>query len=127
MPCHSRAAITMGKTKELTVDLRQKIIDFHKEGNSYGDISARLHIPRSTVQYVIKKFAKFGTVKTLPGRGRRPKLSSRTARKLCRDVNTNPRVVLDDIVDKLGAEGTSVSKRTVQRCLNKNGLHGHRP
>ena len=127
MPCHSTSSVTMGKTKEHSVEIRQKIIDFHKARNSYGDISKRLDIPRSTVQSVVSKFAQFGTAQTLPGRGRKQKLSPRTARKLCREVNINPRLVLKDIAETLQAEGTSVSKRTIQRCLYKNGLHGYRP
>lgn len=117
----------MGKTKELSVDLRQKIIDFHKSGNSYGEISKRLSIPRSTVQSVIKKFNVFGSTETLPGRGRKRKLSPRSARKICREVDTNPRVELSDIGRMLEAQGTSVSTRTIQRCLNRSGLHGRRP
>lgn len=117
----------MVKTKELSVDLRQKIINFHKSKHSYGDISKRLGIPRSTVQYVIKKFKQFGTVESLPGRGRKPKLSPRTVRKLVRDVDINPRIVVKDIAQDLETQGISVSPRTIQRCLNKNGLHGRRP
>ena len=117
----------MGKTQELSVDLRKKVIEFHKAGNSYGNICKRLDIPRSTIQLVIKKFAQFGTAETLPGRGRKPKISVKTARKLCREVNSNPRVVLNDVVEGLDAEGTTVSKRTIQRCLNKNSLYSHRP
>lgn len=127
MPFHSQAGVTMVKTKELSVDLREKIIEYRKAGNSYGNISARLDIPRATVQSIIKKFAEFGTVKTLPGRGRKQKVSVRNVRKLCREVNTNPRVVLADIAERLHAEGTLVSNRTIQRCLNKNGLNGYRP
>lgn len=117
----------MVKTKELSADLKRRIIRFHNGGKTYGDISKRLDIPRSTVFSIVKKFKQHGTVEALPGRGRKPKLSVRTERKLCREVNINPRVKLDVIVEKLAAEGTSVSKRTIQRCLNKNGLHSRRP
>ena len=74
MPFHSQAGATMVKTKEIIVDLREKIIEYRKVGNRYGNISERLYIPRA-VQSIIKKFAEFGTVKTLPGRGRKQKLS----------------------------------------------------
>lgn len=117
----------MGKTKELSVALRQRIVDFHKSGNSYGIISRRLAIPRSTVQSVIKKFEVCGTTRTLPGRGRKPKMSPRTVRKLCRDVNINPRIVLKDVAKELDTKGISVSTRTLQRCLNANNLKGYRP
>ena len=72
----------MVKTKELSIDLRLKIIDLHKAENSYGEISKCLDIPKSIVQSVIKKFAQFGSAETLPGRCRKQKVSVRTARKL---------------------------------------------
>lgn len=45
----------------------------------------------------------------------------------CREVNINPRVVLKDIAKSLDTMGISVSTRTIQRCLNRNGLYGNRP
>ena len=36
----------MGKTKEISVDLRQRIINVHKQGNSYSTIPNQLAIPR---------------------------------------------------------------------------------
>ena len=81
MPCHGTASVTMEKARELSVNLRTKIIDFHKVGTSYDDISKHLDIPRSTVQYVIKKFSKFGTVETVPGRDRKPKTFSKNYAK----------------------------------------------
>ena len=75
-------------------------------GNCYGNVCARLDIPKATVQSIIKKFAEFETIKTLPGRGRKQRLSVRNVRRLCREVNANPRVVLADIAERLHAEGT---------------------
>ena len=115
------------KTKELSIDLRQKIIDLHKAGNSYGEVSKRLDIPKFTVQSVINKFVNFGSAETLSEHGLKQKLSARTALKLFLEVKNNPRMVLDNIAKRLETEGTSVSKHTIQRCLNKNELHGYRP
>ena len=36
--CYSYKNITMGKTKELSLDVRQRIINFHKSGNRCGTI-----------------------------------------------------------------------------------------
>ena len=70
---------TTRKTKEPIIDLRLRIINFHKSGNSYFINSNRLAIPRSTVQSVIKNFKQFGMTENLPGYGRKAKLSPRTA------------------------------------------------
>ena len=117
----------MGKIKELSVDLRQKIINFHKSGNSYRTISNRLAIPRSTVQSIVKKSKRFDTTENLPGRGRKPKLSPKNVRKRCHKVNINPSVVSKDIDKSLNTKGISVSTHIILRCLNWNGLYGNRP
>ena len=116
--CYSYINNTMGKIKELSVDLRQKIINFHKSGNSYSTISNRLAIPRSTVQSVVKKFKRVGTTENLPGRGRKPKLSPKNVRKRCHKVNINPSVVSKDIDKSLNTKGISVSTHIILRCLN---------
>lgn len=117
----------MVKTKELSIDLRKKIIDLHKSRNSYGDIARRLVIPRSTVQSVVKKFRQYGTTENLPGRGAKPKMSQKTLRKVCREATMNPRIILTDVKEMLKMQGTSVSVRTIQRQLQKSGLPGRRP
>ena len=100
----------MGKTKEFSVDLRQKIINFHKSGNSYSTILNWLEIPSSMVQFILKKF---GMKENLPGHGRKPKLSLRTAWKLYHEVNIKQRVVLNDITKSLDTMVISVSTCTI--------------
>ena len=88
----------MGKVKELSEIFPQKVIEFHKSDKSYGKISERLSIPISPFFHrVIKKFNNLYSTKTLPERGRKSKLSTTIAHKICWGVKTNPRVVLIDI------------------------------
>ena len=65
----------------------------------HGTISKHLNIPRSTVQSIGKKCKESGTTDTLPGRGRKPKLTPRLTMKICRETNMNPRILLRDIVE----------------------------
>ena len=45
----------MGKTKEMSTDMRQKVISFLlKEKLYYGTIAKRLNLAKSTVQSIIK-------------------------------------------------------------------------
>ena len=69
------------------------------------------------------KFKQIGTTKNLPGHGRKPTLSLRTAQNLCSKVNINQRVVLKDIAKCLDMMGISVSIQTIQHHLNRNGLY----
>ena len=70
-------------------------------GKSYNTISNWLPVPRFTLHLLIKKFKQFGTTKNLPGHGKKPKSSLRTAWKLCHKVNINQKVVLKDIAKGL--------------------------
>ena len=73
--CNSYINNMMKKTKELSIDLRWRIINFHKLGNSYSIISHQLAIPKSTIHSVIKKFKQFGITENLPEHGSKTKLS----------------------------------------------------
>ena len=74
-----------------------KIVKFLKLGERYGNISKRLNIIRSTMQSIEKKCKESGTTDTLSGRGRKPKLTPRSTRKICRETIMNPRILLRDI------------------------------
>ncbi|KAI3375400.1 hypothetical protein L3Q82_021886, partial [Scortum barcoo] len=65
------------KSKELSVDLRDRIVSRHKSGEGYRKISAALKVPMSTVASIIHKWKKFRTTRTLPRAGRLSKLSDR--------------------------------------------------
>jgi hypothetical protein len=60
-------------------------------------MSAALKVPRNTVPYIILKWKKFGTTKTLPRAGRLAKLSNRGRRALFRKVIKNLIVTLTEL------------------------------
>ena len=70
------------KSKEWSVDLRDRIVLRNKSGEGYRKISAALKVPMSTVASIIRKWKKFGTTRTLPRAGRPSKLSDRGRRAL---------------------------------------------
>ena len=53
--------IDMAKTKQLSVYVRQKMVNFHKLGKGYGTISKCLDIPQSIVQSIVNKLKGSGT------------------------------------------------------------------
>ena len=65
--------------KELSVELRDRIVSRHRSGKEYQKMSAALKVPKNTVASIILKWKKFGTTKTLP---RAAKLSNRRRRSL---------------------------------------------
>ena len=48
----------MGKTKELSKDIRDKIVDLHKAGMGYKKISKQLGAKLTTVGAIIRKWKK---------------------------------------------------------------------
>uniref|UniRef100_H2L4L0 Tc1-like transposase DDE domain-containing protein n=1 Tax=Oryzias latipes TaxID=8090 RepID=H2L4L0_ORYLA len=112
--------------RELSQDIRNKIIDKHK-GKGYKTISKQLEVPVMTVAHIIQKFQTHGTVADLPGRGRKRKIDDKLRRRIVGTVSKEPRTTSKDIKGELLDKGTSVSDRTSRRCLSQSGLHGRRP
>lgn len=117
----------MVKKKELSEDLRQRLVQAHSEGKGYKAISKQYGVPVSTVQSIINKHKRFNTVKNLSGRGRKRKVSPKLARRICREVNTNPRTTTKALIQTLEQTGTKVSRSTIERVLHRGGLHGRKP
>ena len=107
----------MGKYKEISQDLRKKIVDLHKSGSSLGTISKRLKTPHSSVQTIVCKYKHHGSMQPSYRSGRRLVLSPRDERTLVRKVQINPRTTAKDIVKMLEETGTKVSISTVKQVL----------
>ena len=65
---------TRKKTRELSVEVRQKIVARHGQAQGDKSISRDGDVPVSTVRNVIRKFKAHGIVANLPGCGRKGKL-----------------------------------------------------
>ena len=108
----------MGKWKEISQDLRNKIVDLHKSGSSLGAISKCLKVPRSSVQTLVHKYKLHGTTQPSYRSGRRRVLSPRDERALVRKVQ------IKDLVKMLEETGAKVSISTVKRVLHRHNLKG---
>ena len=113
--------------RELSEDLRTKIVEKYQQSQGYKSISRDLDVPLSTVRNIIKKFAIHGTVANLPGRGRKRKIDERLQRRIVRMVDKQPQTSSKEIQAVLQAQGASVSARTIRRHLNEMKRYGRRP
>jgi hypothetical protein len=77
------------RSKELSIELRDRIVSRHRSGKGYQIMSAALKVPKNTVAFIILKWKKFGTTKTLPSAGLLAKLSNRGRMALVREVTNN--------------------------------------
>ncbi|KAK3550424.1 hypothetical protein QTP86_025155 [Hemibagrus guttatus] len=112
------------KSKGLCVDLRDRIVSRHRSGEGYRKISAPLKVPVSTVAFIICKWKKFGTTRTLPRAGRLAKPSDRGRRALVREVTENPMVTLKELQHFSAERGEPSRRTTISAALHQSGLFG---
>ncbi|CAJ0941715.1 unnamed protein product, partial [Ranitomeya imitator] len=118
--------VNMGKTKEHSKAIRDKIVEGHKAGKGYKTLSKELGLPVSTVGSIIRKWKAYGTTVSLPRPGQPLKVSSRAEARLVRRVKANPRTTRKELREDLMAVGTLVSVNTISNVLHRNGLRSRR-
>ena len=117
----------MAIRKQLSNDVKSRIIGKYKENCSVRNISEQLNVPRSTVHDIISKFRKDGTVFNRLRTGRPRKVDVRTTRRIVRQVHENPRITRKAIKDDLEQSGVQISLSTVSNILHRAELKGRRP
>ena len=114
----------MGSSKQLSEELKNRIIKYSKDGEGYKKLSSRLIIPVSTVRNIVKKWQERGTVKVKSRCGRLRKISERLVRSMVRNVSEKPQTTSKELQQHLASMGVSVHHSTVQRTLHKSELDG---
>uniref|UniRef100_A0AAZ3NZK2 Transposase Tc1-like domain-containing protein n=1 Tax=Oncorhynchus tshawytscha TaxID=74940 RepID=A0AAZ3NZK2_ONCTS len=114
----------MGKSKEISQDVRFFFLDLHKSGSSLGAISKCLKVPCSSGQTIVRKYKHHGTTQPSYRSGRRRVLPPRDERTLSRKVQINPKTTAKDLVKMLEKTGTKVSISTVKQVLYRHNMKG---
>ncbi|KAK3530759.1 hypothetical protein QTP70_000805 [Hemibagrus guttatus] len=116
---------TMAKTKELSKDTRNKIVDLHQAGKTEPAIGKQLGVKKSTVGAIIRKWKTYKTTDNLPRSGDPRKISPRGVKMITRTVSKNPRTTRGDLVNDLQRAGTKVTKATISNTLRRQGLKSY--
>ncbi len=113
----------------MSQDLRKKIISLHKKGEGYKKISKALLINQNIVAKVEQTFKKDGTATISQRRPGRPrKLTPRQERLLMRRVEEHRHASSLQLSKKVESQtGVIISRDTIRRTLQRNGMHGCRP
>ncbi|KAK3508014.1 hypothetical protein QTP70_010140 [Hemibagrus guttatus] len=74
----------MAKTKELSKDTRNKIVDLHQAGKTESAIGKQLGVKKSTVGAIIRKWKTYKTTDNLPRSGAPRKISPRGVKMITR-------------------------------------------
>lgn len=109
-------------TKELSEDLRSRIVDLHEAGKGYKSISTSLDVHMSTVRQTVFKWRKFCTVASHPRCGRIVRMTLRAQWS-----EEEIRVSAKDLQKSLAYVNIIADKFTISKTLNKNGVHRRTP
>ncbi len=114
--------------REMSQDLRKKIISLHKKGEGYKKISKALLISQNTVAKVVQTFKKDRTATISQRRPGRPrKLTPCQERFLMRRVEENRHASSLQLSKEVESQtGVTISRDTIRRTLQRNGMHGCR-
>jgi transposase len=113
------------RSKELSLDIKQLIVDLKENRHKVSDISRILDIPESTCKSILKVLHQRGSVERADRSGRPRKVSRCGEVRLLRMVRKNRGSVLKDITTDFNAgnHDARVSERTVKRILHKNRVY----
>ncbi len=87
----------MAKTKELSKDVRDRIVDLHKAGMGYKTIAKQLGEKVTTVGTIIRKWKKHRITVNLPQSGAPCKISPRGVSMIMRTMRNLPGTTRKDL------------------------------
>ena len=111
------------KTKELSKQVRDKVVERYRSRMDYKKISETLTVPRSTIKSIIKKWKEYGTTTNLLREGRPPKLTDQARRALIREATKRPKITLKELQSSTPEIGVSAHRTTLSRKLHRAGLY----
>ena len=112
----------MGTSKQLSNELKTKIVQHHGLGEGYKKLAQRFQLSVSTVRNIVRKWKTTGTVLVKARSGRPRNISDTQRRRMVRTVQLNPQTSSKDLQHDLAADGVTEHRSTIQRTLHKDAV-----
>ena len=113
------------KKKEHSTDLRSLVVQHFLNGDSYGEIAKKVLLPRSTIQYIVKRYKETKCIANLAGRGRKRKTAPIVDRAIQRKIKVDRRKSASSVKMEIERElNVIVHTNTVRNRLYEIGLRG---
>ncbi len=114
--------------KELSEDLRIRIVALHKDGLGYKKSGNNLELSYSTVARIIQRFSKTCFTWNRPRKGRSNMLSPCAMRQMQKLASKNRHMSAASIALKVAeVESQLVAAQTIRHTLQQVGLRGRHP
>ena len=104
---------------ELSAAQRSGILSAVESGKSKGEVARIYQCNPKTVYDTIKRYNNTGTIKSLPGRGRRGFITDYDRRQILRIVRAEPTITYDKILEEIG---NICCRRTIYRVLKDSNI-----
>jgi transposase len=112
------------KTKELSKQVRDKVVEKYRSGLGYKKNIIHFEHPTGHHYIHYKKMKEYGTTTNLPREGRPPKLTDQAKSALVREATKRPKITLKELQNSRVEIGVSVHRTTLSHTLHRAGLYG---
>jgi hypothetical protein len=116
---HHQASGTM-KIKELSKQVRDKVVEKYRSGFGSKKLSETLNIPQNTIKSITKKWKDYDTTTNLTREGP-PNLMDQAKRALIREAKKRPKI--KELQSSTAEIGVSVHRTTFSQTLHRAGLY----
>lgn len=107
--------------KPLSEDLRSRVVEAVETGASRRDAAGRFSISPSAAIKWMQRWEATGSVAALPSGGSRSPLDDHGA-VLLGLIAAQPDLTLDEVVERLSAQGIKTSRTATWRFFNRKGI-----
>lgn len=115
----------MPKKAQISISIRNLIIEHHKTGKSYRDIAGIVQLHKDTVVRIVQMYKKRGSILPAKRSGRPSKTTGRIDRAIVKKAELDRGLSAPKIAKQIESEfSIQLTSQSVRNRLHKKGLKG---